>query len=194
MFNHTHPLPHATLLTSPIHPSHNPRYPWSTFHHHNSIYAILLTHALTQTHQQIHITILDFTNLFFILQNTICCSFKSCCSWRWAHTPETCRAITPSTIKFYIVASSWFFHSQIIKDARLHKPQMDSNIRHPVQLFSLCSSFQQCGSGSYAYLYCTSLPQLVQSTAYSPRVGEANHLAKSHVLAGTTDYRLFLQQ
>jgi hypothetical protein len=48
-------------------------------------------------------------------QNTICCSFKSCRSWWWAHTPETCTAITPSTIKFYIVASSWFFHSHIIR-------------------------------------------------------------------------------
>jgi hypothetical protein len=28
--------------------------------------------------------------------------------------PETCRAITPSTIKFYIVASSWFFHSLML--------------------------------------------------------------------------------
>jgi hypothetical protein len=28
--------------------------------------------------------------------------------------PETCRAITPSKIKFYIVASSWFFHSHMM--------------------------------------------------------------------------------
>jgi hypothetical protein len=48
-------------------------------------------------------------------QNTIRGSFKSCSSWLWAHSHETYKDITPSTIKLYLVASSWFFYSHMIK-------------------------------------------------------------------------------
>jgi hypothetical protein len=37
------------------------------------------------------------------------------CHWRWAYTPETCRAITSSTINSNSVASSWSFYSQFFK-------------------------------------------------------------------------------